>query len=602
MHRLREKPFVSRSLKKMMKVLKGLERKILEGLRVLSFYDAVVLLVILAFTALFLVYPMPELKWDSGRLGTSGILWHDVIRNVVLTGRFDSAKEFVETYLNQYESDVFYYPVFWGLVCGSSFFFFGISEAAFYLVVLFFALATILATYLLASSLYDKRVGVISSLFIASSNALFAYTKSGEIDVPATAMVTLSMFAFIKAEADKRWVYSVLAGILVGLSFMTKPTTTFVIAPIAIYSVLKYLRSRDKKIGNLIISRRFEKKNLRKDLRNLIIMLILASILGLFQMYIWASSGAISSWLEAFSGPPLIFFPWHSYFSWLLTEYFSPIVVALFMVGFLFSLGRRKSADVFLLTWFATFILFAILASTRQPRYLLTSVPCLSVIAAQGLISLYNSAREKLKIRRRNVSIKNLTASIFIILIISGIASGFVSIQRDPYKNQVDFTNIDESPYDEVAKFLVEKAGVTCILPDDIGWAVLSIFGVPCSSPTLEFHILKYDRQRTTYFYSSYITPWVTVEDETFLESLDQLSDSSGGKTVYVVVPNVYNWSREFIEYLPSVLELSMSAYLKPYQKMYSYIESHSELIPRVAVFTRGGLEIRVYQRIKGKF
>jgi len=579
-----------------MRVLTGFERKIRERLRALSSYDAVVLFSLLAFTALFLVYPMRDLPVDAGRQGLSGIFWHDVIRNVVLTGRFDSLQEFVATYLKQYESDFFYYPVFWGLILGSSFLFFGISEVTFYSTVLIFALASILATYLLASRLYDSRAGVIASLFLASSHALFAYTKGGEVDVPPTALVALSMLAFLKAEADKRWTYSVLAGILFGLSFMMKPTTAIAVVAIALYLVLKYFRARDMNIGNLVISNRFKKQNIQMGLRNFIIIIIPASILILIQIYIWAGSGEISSWLNAVSGPPVFpSFSWYVCFSWIFTQYLSPIVVALFMIGFVLCVSRRKNEDVFLLTWFATFVLFAVTASNRLPRYLLPLVPCLSIIAAQGLVSLYDMAKQKLKIRRGKIPVRNLIKTLCIFLIILGILNGVVLIQRESYEN------IDDSPVDEVAKFLVEKAGVICILPNPC----------PYSVPTLEFHILKYDRQNATHvlaslsiiaqLYSIFSGLIVSEElaNETFLASLDWLSDNYGGKTVYLVVPNLDYWIQEHPEF--GILTF-LEEYLKPFQKIYSYMESHGELIPLIGVFRRGGLEIRVYQRIKGAF
>jgi len=571
----------------MMNVLAGLERKIRGRLRSLSSYDAVVLIALLLFTALYCIFPMPELNWDAGRLGMSGILWHDVIRNVVLTGRFDRAGEFVKAYLSRYEADFFYYPIFSGLICGASFSFFGINESAFYFNVLLFGLGSILATYVLASRLYDKRVGVISSLFLASSHALFATTKSGFIDVPATAMVTISMLAFLKTEADKQWKYSMLAGVVIGLSFMTKPTTAIAIAVMVLYSVLKYMRGRDKKIGNLIISRRFERENLRIGLRNFLIISIPASILFFVQMHVWASSDMISAWLYAFSGPPIISYPRYIYLSWILTEYLSPIVVALFMIGFVLCVSRRKNSDMFLLTWFATFMLFAIVASNRLPRYLLTLVPCLSIIAAQGLVSFHNLAKKKFKIQGRKSSIKNLTGILFIVLVILGVVNGVILILKDPYKNEVDFTDVDKSPYAEAAKFLVERAGVVFILPSSRHY----------SPRTLGFHLLKYDRQGATYFFDSY-GPQGTMSNETFLEHLDRFSDDYDGKTVYLVVPHVYNWSREFLE----LLEPQIRAYLEPSQKFIAYIESHSELVPLINVFRKGELELRVYQRMKGVF
>lgn len=555
-------------------------------------YSVVVLIIILAFATLFYSFPMPELNWDAGRLGMSGIFWHDVIRNVVMTGRFTSLQEFVATYLKQYESDFLFYPAFLGLVYGFSFLFFGISEATFYFTMLIFALATIVATYLLASKLYDKRIGVISSLFVGSSHALFGYTKSVATDIPATAMVTISILALLRAQADKRWKYSVLAGVLVGLSFMTKPTTAIIIAPIAISLILQYLRARDKKIGSLIISRRFEKENFRKDLRNFMLILVPASILFLTQIYIWTSSDMLSLWLYA-SYDPRYPSTWYSYFSWILTEYLSPIVVLLFLIGFAFSILRRNNSDKLLLIWFITFILFASLYSNRTPRYLLTLIPCVSIIAAQGMVSLYNLAKEKLKIRK-GISVKNLTTTIvFLTLIIIGTVDGFTLIQRDPYKDFVDFNDIDKSPMNKVANFLVEKNGVLCFLPAYEGWVELELVGGHSSLPTLEFYILKNDRQRTTYFYVSYGS-WETMSNETFLELLDQISDYFEGKTVYVVVPYAFSLSWDFL-----ILEFPS---LEPYKRFISYIESHSGLVPLVAVFRRGGLEVRVYQRIKGAF
>jgi len=594
--------------KKMKAVPTKLKREIWKRFYSLSSYDIVVLLALLVFVTLFYTFPMPELNWDAGRQAISGIFWHDVLGEVVLRGRFDSVEEFVTTYSKQYESDIFYYSVFWGLVLGFTFSSFGVSEGTFFFTVLLFALATILATYLLASRLYDKRIGVISSLFLASSQAFFSYTKSGEIDVPATAMVTITMLAFLKAEADRRWGYSVLAGVLIGLSFMTKPTTAILVMAFAFYLVLKYARTRCKKIGNLIISRRFEREKLREEVSSFKIVLVPALILGLIQTYIWVGSGEIYTWQSAFSGPPVTNFPWYMYLSWLFTEYFSPIIVSMFLIGFVFSLSRRKNEDVFLLTWFATFVLFAIPASNRLPRYLLPLVPCLSIIAAQGLVSLYDIAKQKLNIRRGKIPLRNLKM-LFTLLTISGILnSAFIipySITSQPF-SVLDFYNINESPMDEVAKFLAERAGVVLLMPENMGWPMVGL--APYSFPTLKFHILKYDRQRATNFYAYFILrDWLPMANETFLEALDLVSDIFGGKTVLVVISaHLNNESTRSQEYLES-LAINVSDFptyelWKAYQRIYNYMESHSELIPLIGVFRGGWLEIRVYQRIKGVF
>jgi len=580
-------------------VLTTLKQQCRRLLRKLSLYDVAALLVISAFIVLFFFSPMPELSWDAAGQATTGIFWHDAIGNVVLTGRIDGIEGFVAKFLQHYGNfaEVFYTPIFWGLVGGFTFSFFGIGESTYYYTVLFFALVTILATYLLASRLYDKRIGFISNLFLASSHALYGYSKSSTIDIPATAMVTLSMLIFLKAEANRRWVYSLFAGVLVGLSFMTKPTTAIIAVTIVLFLITKYVRSRNRKAEGS------SKEGLPKRLSNFAIMSISALVMFAIQMYIWINSGAISSWIYAFLGPPVAPFPWHIYFLWIFTEYFSLIMISLFVIGFVFCLGKRNSSDIFLLTWFVTVLLFAMFASNKQPRYLLPLVPCLSIIASRGLVSLYSMAKERLNIQSRKIPIQYLIKIIFVFLIISGILGNVGLIQGEPHKSLVDFTNINESPMGEVAKFLVEKEGVIYVLPEYGGWVALQVLGAHYSLPTLEFYILKYDRQTLTYFYGSYDPLYGS--NETFLESLDQLSDDYGGKTVYVVIPYATNLSWDILEFLEPPLRAFMEIQrinMDAFQKRIEFMDSHSQLIPLVRVFRRGEVEIRVYQRIKGAF
>ncbi|OGY31784.1 MAG: hypothetical protein A3A61_02175 [Candidatus Woykebacteria bacterium RIFCSPLOWO2_01_FULL_43_14] len=94
-----------------------------------------------------------------------------------------------------------------------------------------FSVSTVLATYFLAKLLTRSRyLGVLASLVLLTTFHFLRYSRMGMLDVTVTFFMTLSVLLLLLAR--RRAIFWLLAGLSLGLGFMTKDFVSLLILPV----------------------------------------------------------------------------------------------------------------------------------------------------------------------------------------------------------------------------------------------------------------------------------------------------------------------------------------------------------------------------------
>jgi len=128
-------------------------------------------------------------------------------------------------------------PIVWPLMLG---FFWKIGlDAIFFgkLLVILFSSGVLILTYLIALDIFDKKVALISSLFLALSSTFFLFNNILHTEIPSTFFVLLGFYLFIKKQYN-------LSGLFLGIAFMTRFFQIFIF--IALSLILFYLFVKKK--------------------------------------------------------------------------------------------------------------------------------------------------------------------------------------------------------------------------------------------------------------------------------------------------------------------------------------------------------------------
>src|SRR3989338_103468 len=128
-------------------------------------------------------------------------------------------------------------PLVWPLILG---FFWRIGlDAVFFgkLFVALFSLGILLLAYLIALDIFNKKIGIISALFLAFSQTFFLFSNILHAEIPSTFFVLLGFYYFLRKK------YS-LSGLFLGIAFMTRFFQIFAFFPLAL--ILFYLFIRKK--------------------------------------------------------------------------------------------------------------------------------------------------------------------------------------------------------------------------------------------------------------------------------------------------------------------------------------------------------------------
>ncbi len=261
-----------------------------------------------------------------------------------------------------------------------------VSNFWFKLPILLLVFAGFYWAYRLGKSLYNKRVGFLTSTMLAFSFIYVLYSADIHTDTPLQAFVTLAfwqLFEFIKTNKNK---YLFLGFIAIGFAMLTKGPIGAVIPAFAV-------------LGHLLLKRDFKSLLDYRWYLGIFLSVIIVSpaLIGLFNQFGWEglrfffwenNVGRITgSYVKAMNDPVFyvhniiyLFLPWSFLF-----------LIAVFMEFKTLIKNKFKAAEYFTLTGIWIYFIILNSASSQLPNYIFSIVPLIAVLTAKWIdIALAN--------------------------------------------------------------------------------------------------------------------------------------------------------------------------------------------------------------------
>lgn len=112
-----------------------------------------------------------------------------------------------------------------------------------FVIMVFFGVATIAASYYLGNFVGDARLGLMTGILVATCPLVINYARSYSFALPAAAVTTMALLALVRSKQLTNIKWSVVFGLCVGLMPLARTMTiAFIpglIIPVALYIVMK---------------------------------------------------------------------------------------------------------------------------------------------------------------------------------------------------------------------------------------------------------------------------------------------------------------------------------------------------------------------------
>lgn len=258
--------------------------------------------------------------------------------------------------------------------------------------------ALILLTFLLGETLYNKKIGLVSSFIVATVPMVVSFSIIFYMDIPACAFTVLFLLLFFK---EHYW----WAGLCIGLMYLTKRNACFLIPIIPLMIIFKYKKNLFRSIGTCI--RMFIPASA------IILWDVLWRINNISSFYkqpnfhtgmTWkemiANLGLDSSFIVDFVETNKQFISKNSGNSVLLnpTDVVKYLGVAFLILMFLYFIKRRfEKKDFWLWAPIVSYIIFYVFffGLNSDIRYLSPVIPLLCIFISKAFISIKNSSLKK---------------------------------------------------------------------------------------------------------------------------------------------------------------------------------------------------------------
>jgi 4-amino-4-deoxy-L-arabinose transferase-like glycosyltransferase len=246
---------------------------------------------------------------------------------------------------------------------------------------LVFALGTIVLTYLIGSSLYDRKTGVFAAIFVASFPLFMRLGTAAMLDMQVTFFAVLAVYLVILLERQQSYTLAVAAGIILGLGLLSKYTM------ILIYPVI---------LSYFLVRRSF-----KRSFPRLVVLGLVSGFLLLVWLVFAYQQGVISaqeSQLGSLAGVTTNRAHSGSLSPFLMETLISrlPSAIGTFAIPVillgLFSLWQsRRKADLFVFLWVLLVSLVLIL-TLPDHRYFMIMFPALAIIMGLAVRRIPQSA------------------------------------------------------------------------------------------------------------------------------------------------------------------------------------------------------------------
>ena len=254
--------------------------------------------------------------------------------------------------------------------------FFLLEPSSFYLIArlvsVFSGIVAILVIYLIANKLYNKRVGLLSSLLLSATFTFINLCQSAKQDVTMVLFMLLSFLSLSLILKTGFRKYYVLAGVFAGLAISEKYSAGFVVI-------------------SIIMSHYFWKYNNRESLKSfyldkniLIAFLSLGIIFFLCNPYVIINPRGLwngfSSLLFNYSSIARVGIqqssvnPYIYLVTNIMREGLGIILETVVLIGLIYCIYRRKQQDLLLLSFIIPYLLVAGTMKSMAPHHLLPAI------------------------------------------------------------------------------------------------------------------------------------------------------------------------------------------------------------------------------------
>ncbi len=233
-----------------------------------------------------------------------------------------------------------------------------------------FLFILLVSVYGIGSTLYDRNTGILSAFLVSFFPMVFGHSRNFLIDFPLAAMTALSFYLLFKTNKFQSRSYSILLGITLGLSQLTKEAFVGYIFFPFIYYFCNSCRTIQK----------------RKVSLNAILTLLFAAIIigGVylkasnffaFRTYIGKVFLSNPEWIE----PPLY------YFKNILSFTGTFLAIAIVPLLIDYFRGLKSQNKTVLLWFFAPLVIFSF-SPNKDHRFILPILPALALMVIPVLL------------------------------------------------------------------------------------------------------------------------------------------------------------------------------------------------------------------------
>ena len=112
-----------------------------------------------------------------------------------------------------------------------------------------FFIILLASIYGIGSIFYNKNVGILSAALVSMFPLVFGHSRVAMLDFPLMCMICFGFYLLLKTDKFSFSRYSILSGIVFGLSQLTKETAfIFILGPLIYYFIQSYRMNNKKKV------------------------------------------------------------------------------------------------------------------------------------------------------------------------------------------------------------------------------------------------------------------------------------------------------------------------------------------------------------------
>ncbi|MBA7579029.1 Undecaprenyl phosphate-alpha-4-amino-4-deoxy-L-arabinose arabinosyl transferase [subsurface metagenome] len=317
----------------------------------------------------------------------------------------------------------FTYQIGLGIFLGGLFHFFPLKQNIFFylknpgefakiylagrFIVVLLSLLTVLFVYLIGKKLYNEKVGLLSSLFLAVTPLFVIQSHYIKPDIPMVFWVTLSFYFALFIIETKRLKYYILSGVAAGLAMGSKYPGILALIPVIMAHFITQGASFKKTVFPLmaVFSAIFA--------FFLTSPYILIHFSRFWHDFFWIAGAATSKFPFQFLNS-LLYYP-VTMFLYII----SPLLFLLILFSFFFALKRSTIKERILFSGIVPFIFFLLMSRPSSETYGLPIFPFLAILAG----NFFNET-----ILERKMS--GLTKSVILLAIVGVAFSYTFSFER----------------------------------------------------------------------------------------------------------------------------------------------------------------------------